>query len=150
MKRSTRRDDGAVRVYFRSIWGSAMAGGVLIVEDDEDIRTDLAAILRIKGFTVSEAANGLEALARMRDELPCVLLLDLMMPEMNGWELGAVMQSEPRLQKVPIVVVSGAGRLEQSTDAMAPAAVLPKPFELAHLLDVVQRFCAPALASAAR
>ena len=127
-----------------------MAGGVLIVEDDEDIRADLAAILRLKGFAVAEAANGLEALARMRDELPCVLLLDLMMPEMNGWELGAVMRAEERLAGVPIVVVSGAGRLDQSTSTLSPAAVLPKPFELNHLLDVVRRFCPATVAAAAR
>ena len=127
-----------------------MAGGVLIVEDDEDIRADLAAILRIKGFAVAEAANGVEALAQMRNALPCVLLLDLMMPEMNGWELGAIMATEARLQKVPIVVVSGAGRLDQSTKAIAPAAILAKPFELSHLIDVVARYCRSGLASAPR
>jgi DNA-binding response OmpR family regulator len=140
----------AVRPCILGSGGSAMAGGVLIVEDDEDIRADLAAILRIKGFAVAEAANGVEALAQMRDELPCVLLLDLMMPEMNGWELGAIMQTEARLQKVPIVVVSGAGRLEQSTLSLAPAAILAKPFELAHLIDVVARYCRPGLGSALR
>lgn len=127
-----------------------MAGGVLIAEDDEDIRADLAAILRIKGFAVAEAANGVEALQQMRDTLPCVLLLDLMMPEMNGWELGAIMQAEARLQQVPIVVVSGAGRLEQSTRSLSPAAILAKPFELAHLFDVVARYCRPAQSTAPR
>jgi CheY-like chemotaxis protein len=118
-----------------------MAGGVLIVEDDEDIRADLAAILGLKGWPVEQAANGLEALEHMRRELPCVVLLDLMMPEMNGWELRAAMKNDVRLRDVPVVVVSGAGRLDESTAALDAAAVLPKPFELAQLLELVARFC---------
>ena len=118
-----------------------MAGGVLIVEDDEDIRADLAAILSLKGFAVEQAANGLEALERMRGGLPCVVLLDLMMPEMNGWELRAAMRSDLRMRDVPVVVVSGAGRLEEAAASLDAAAVLPKPFELAQLLELVARFC---------
>ena len=79
-----------------------MAGGVLVVEDDEDIRADLAAILRVKGFTVDEAANGKEALARLRDGArPCVIVLDLMMPVMNGWELRTAMLGEQQLGRHP-------------------------------------------------
>jgi CheY-like chemotaxis protein len=118
-----------------------MAGGVLIVEDDEDIRADLAAILRVKGFVVDQAANGREALDRMRGALPCLVLLDLMMPEMNGWELRAIMQGDERLRAIPVVVVSGAGRLELAEVSLAATAVLAKPFELAHLFELVERFC---------
>jgi DNA-binding response OmpR family regulator len=118
-----------------------MAGGVLIVEDDEDIRADLAAILDLKGWAVEQAANGLEALERMRVELPCLVLLDLMMPEMNGWELRAAMKAELRLREVPVVVVSGAGRLDEVVATLDVAAVLPKPFELQQLLELVARFC---------
>lgn len=119
-----------------------MAGGVLIVEDDEDIRSDLGAILRVKGFAVDEAANGKEALARMRaaESPPCVVLLDLMMPVMNGWELRAAMQADTRLAAVPVVVMTGAGREHAP---IAADAVLLKPFELARLLDLVARFCTP-------
>lgn len=126
-----------------------MAGGVLIVEDDEDIRGDLMAILRVKGFSVSEAANGREALARMREagEPPCVVLLDLMMPVMNGWELRAAMKTDARLAAVPVVVMSGAGREHEPIDA---DAVLLKPFELSRLLELVGRFCAPRPAPPAR
>jgi CheY-like chemotaxis protein len=122
-----------------------MAGGVLIVEDDEDIRTDLGAILRLKGFAVDEAANGRDALARMREAAapPCVVLLDLMMPVMNGWELRAAMQADPRLAAVPVIVMSGAGREHAP---IAADAVLLKPFELTRLLELVGRFCAPSTA----
>jgi DNA-binding response OmpR family regulator len=118
-----------------------MAGGVLIVEDDEDIRADLVAVLRLKGFEVAQAANGVEALARMSGQLPCVVLLDLMMPEMNGWELRAAMKTDPRLRAVPVVVVSGAGRLDDSVATLEVAAMLPKPFELQKLFELVGRYC---------
>jgi CheY-like chemotaxis protein len=116
-----------------------MAAAVLIVEDDEDIRADLTAILQVKGYSVDQAANGREALVRLRDaSMPCVVLLDLMMPVMNGWELRAAMKTDPRLAELPVIVMSGAGREEQRLDA---DAVLYKPFELARLLELVGRFC---------
>jgi DNA-binding response OmpR family regulator len=127
-----------------------MAGGVLIVEDDEDIRADLAAILGLKGWEVDQAANGLEALERMRARLPCVVLLDLMMPEMNGWELRAAMKADLHMRDVPVVIVSGAGRLEEAAAALDVAAVLPKPFELTQLLELVARFCPRAEVCAVR
>jgi CheY-like chemotaxis protein len=127
-----------------------MAGGVLIVEDDEDIRADLAAILRLKGYEVALAANGREALTCMRHELPSVVLLDLMMPEMNGWELRAIMRDDPLLRALPVVVVSGAGKLDEVAATLDAAAVLPKPFELSHLFELVERFCRRAVVSAAR
>jgi CheY-like chemotaxis protein len=118
-------------------------GGVMIVEDDEDIRADLSAILRMKGFVVHEAANGREALARLSaGERPGVIVLDLMMPVMNGWELREVMRADAALAEIPVVVVSGAGRIPDDEAAtLAPAAVLVKPFELVDLIDVVSRYC---------
>ncbi|HEX8953329.1 MAG TPA: response regulator [Polyangia bacterium] len=119
---------------------------MLIVEDDEDIRADLTAILRVKGFAVEEAANGKEALARLRaGERPGLIVLDLMMPVMNGWELRAAMLAEGGdLAAVPVVVVSGKGRISTDEEkTLQPAAVLVKPFELSELLEVVGRYCAP-------
>jgi CheY-like chemotaxis protein len=118
-------------------------GGVLIVEDDEDIRADLAAILRVKGFAVEESANGRDALTRLESgPPPCVLVLDLMMPVMNGWELRTVMRAHPTLRNIPVVVVSGAGRIDpKEVDALEAVAVLVKPFELTQLLELVGRYC---------
>lgn len=129
-----------------------MAGGVLVVEDDEDIRTDLTAILRVKGFAVEEAANGKEALARLRGgERPCLMVLDLMMPVMNGWELRAAMLADRELAAVPVVVVSGKGRIPpEEEQTLAPAAVLVKPFELSELLELVARYCPPGQVVAGR
>jgi CheY-like chemotaxis protein len=120
-----------------------MAGGVLIVEDDDDIRADLTSILRLKGFAVEEAANGRDALTRLRDGVPpCLVVLDLMMPVMNGWELRGAMREDPVLAPIPVVVVSGVGRIgDDDFKSLDPAAVLVKPFELAKLLELVARYC---------
>lgn len=122
----------------------------MIVEDDEDIRADLTAILRVKGFSVEEASNGRDALTRLRSgSRPCLMVLDLMMPVMNGWELRAAMRDDAALREIPVVVVSGAGRVgDDEVRALAPAAVLVKPFELSQLLEVVSRYCAPSSPSA--
>ena len=127
-------------------------GGVLVVEDDEDIRADLTAILRVKGFAVDEAANGREALGRLRGSTPpCVMVLDLMMPVMNGWELRLAMRQDPQLAAIPVIVVSGKGRIAPEEElALAPAAVLVKPFELTELLALVARFCTDGPAAANR
>ena len=124
----------------------------MIVEDDEDIRADLSAILRVKGFLVEEVANGREALARLRGgSRPCLMVLDLMMPVMNGWELRAAMRADELLRAIPVVVVSGAGRVgDDDLRALEPAAVLVKPFELSELLGLVSRYCAQASAPAGR
>jgi DNA-binding response OmpR family regulator len=125
--------------------------GVLIVEDDEDIRADLAAILRIKGFDVSDVANGREALELMVDRgVPCVILLDLMMPVMNGWELRAALKADVRFSTVPVIVMTGAGRLEDTIASLDAVAVLAKPFELQRLIELVARFCDPLDSAVAR
>jgi len=115
----------------------------MVVEDDDDIRADLTAILRAKGFAVAEAANGREALTQLRDGVhPSLVLLDLMMPIMNGWELRAAMREDPVLRAIPVVVVTGAGRLgAKELAALEAATVLAKPFELQQLIELVARYC---------
>jgi CheY-like chemotaxis protein len=117
----------------------------MVVEDDEDIRADLVAILRVKGFKVSEATNGNDAIAQLRGGArPCLIVLDLMMPVRNGWELRADMRADPALAAIPVVVVSGKGRITSDEEqTLAPAAVLVKPFELNELLELVGRYCPP-------
>jgi DNA-binding response OmpR family regulator len=118
---------------------------LLIVEDDDDIRSDLTAILQVKGFDVRSAANGADALELLRSEPepPCLIILDLMMPVMNGWELHAALREDPAYADVPVAVVSGAGSIDEKTAALDVAAVLSKPFELQHLIELVRRYCEP-------
>lgn len=119
----------------------------MVIEDDDDIRADLVTILRWKGYDVSEAANGEEALRQLRKRSPpTVVLLDLMMPVMNGWELRRAMLEDDVLAQIPVLVVSGRGALsDDDATALRPAATLNKPFELTELLALVARYAdAPA------
>src|SRR5688500_10739911 len=82
------------------------ARSVLVVDDDEDIRETVADVLRDAGYTVRVAADGSEALVEMRDCAPCVVLLDLMMPRIDGWQVVEEMRRDPELAEIPVCIVS--------------------------------------------
>lgn len=117
---------------------------VMIVEDDRDTREMLARFLELEGFTVSQAENGAQALEALgRGNGACVILLDLMMPVMNGWQFRAAQSRDPRLSRIPVVVVTAAGPSERLPDITAHAWV-PKPVDFDRLLSVIMSFCSGA------
>jgi DNA-binding response OmpR family regulator len=107
---------------------------VLVVDDETDIREAVAELLADEGYQVLDAADGEEALRKARAFHPDVVLLDLMMPGMNGWEFCAQRKGDPELASIPVIVLSALGRV-QGIDA---AGYLQKPFELADLLTAVR------------
>jgi CheY-like chemotaxis protein len=112
----------------------------MIVEDDADVRETMAQVLESEGHRVTTARDGTDALeAFARGERPALIVLDLMMPGMNGWDLRAALRRDPELASVPVIVVSaippGSGRLGE-LDAVE---ILHKPFELDTLLGAVER-----------
>jgi CheY-like chemotaxis protein len=112
---------------------------ILIVEDNEDFRGLVRTALEQEGFTVREAGDGEEALARLRESgVPhCLMLMDLMMPGMTGWDLVSVMRGDPLLRNNPIIVTTAVPE-----DAPSGVdAILTKPFDLDSLLRVVERYC---------
>jgi CheY-like chemotaxis protein len=123
----------------------AGAATILVVEDDHDIQTALAAILREEGLAAATADNGAEALALLRGGLrPAVILLDLMMPVMNGAQFRAAQLEDPELAGIPVVVLTADGRFEQAAWELAADASFGKPFEIPELLRTVRRLAAPA------
>jgi CheY-like chemotaxis protein len=118
---------------------------ILLVEDDIDIRIDLADLLRTEGYEVETAANGQEALDWLRDHRDHVglILLDLMMPVMNGWDFRARQLEEPELTSIPVVLLSGAGDVARHALALKTAGYLIKPLRLDSLLRVVSRLVPP-------
>ena len=109
---------------------------VLVVDDERDIREAVAEVLRDEGFEVHDAPDGAEALRQLRAHRPDVVLLDLMMPGMNGWEFCAARKCEPELSRIPVIVISALGRVS-GVDAQA---FLQKPFELEALVSTVRRY----------
>jgi CheY-like chemotaxis protein len=114
---------------------------ILVVEDNDDVREMMAVTLELEGHEVATAVNGRDALEKLHsaERRPCLILLDLMMPVMNGWEFRRALERDPEFHDVPVVVVSAAtGEMIQRAEAIA---YLPKPLDMDELLDVVCDFC---------
>jgi CheY-like chemotaxis protein len=115
---------------------------ILIVDDDEDVRDSLRLVLEGEGCAVETVTNGLEALRYLRSHgAPCLVLLDLMMPIMNGWDFLVEKDADPTIAQVAVVVVTAAG--EAQVRALAGnRQVLPKPLKVEDLLAAVKQQCA--------
>jgi len=114
---------------------------VLVVDDDWDICEAIQTILELYGYRVLTARDGADALAQLRAGVrPHVIILDLMMPRMNGVQFRDEQTRDPALRTIPVVVLSGDGRAEEKGAALGVQG-LRKPVELAALLDAVQRSC---------
>ena len=112
---------------------------VLVVEDDRDIREGLVDLLGDYGHTVRSASNGREALELLGEpSLPCVILLDLMMPVMDGWQFMEEVSRRPELAGIPICIIS-AGE-SKNTQGPSVVSVIRKPFDAATLMRVVERY----------
>jgi CheY-like chemotaxis protein len=114
---------------------------VMIIDDDDDLRASLAEILRDEGYTVELFGDARHALSAMRSGLrPSLILLDLMMPEMNGWEFRAEQQKDPMLNSIPVLVVTArtTGR-NLARDTLGDIEILRKPFTMDELKGAVER-----------
>ena len=114
---------------------------ILVVEDDREQREALCAMLDLEGFEHAEAANGREALDYLdRSQAPCLVLLDLEMPVMNGWDFREKQLAEERLSGIPVVVVTatdpGSGRRFPGA-----AEFLWKPLKFEKVVAVLDRMC---------
>ncbi len=115
---------------------------VLLVEDDWNVREALAAVLEDSGHEVKVASDGAEGLQLLRAGLrPCVILLDLMMPVMDGFAFRREQRADPALTDIPVIVVSGSVRTMDEVCDMNVAAVLPKPINCDRMLGLVAELC---------
>jgi CheY-like chemotaxis protein len=113
------------------------AGPVLIVDDEFDIREAVRDVLASEGYEVLTAVNGREALDLLdHPPRPCVVLLDLMMPVMNGWQVIEALRSRSDLSDLPIVLVTASDSRPKDV-----AGLIRKPFDLDRLLSTVERHC---------
>jgi DNA-binding response OmpR family regulator len=119
----------------------ASHGTILVVEDDPALRELMALWLRTEGFKVRVAGNGQEALASMRVEVPCALVVDLNMPVMDGAEFRRRQQRIDRLADVPFFLVSAAEDSDRIGRALDVTEVIPKPFDSTRLLAAINAHC---------
>jgi two-component system, cell cycle response regulator DivK len=110
----------------------------LVVDDSDDTRELYALVLRLEGFVVEEARDGQEALHKAGELLPDIIITDLSMPVMDGWETIRRLKAEERTQHIPIIACSGQDVPGDTHDCRADA-LLPKPCPLDQLLIEVRR-----------
>lgn len=113
-------------------------GPILIVDDDAAIRETISEALDLEGFAVRTARDGLEALRLIERLTPRLVLLDMRMPQLDGW--GFARELRERGQELPIVVMTAARDARRWAEEIGARGYLAKPFELAELIETVQRF----------
>ena len=119
-----------------------MRNKILIVEDDSDLVFIIKTALENGGYSVRSAADGLQALERVREEIPDLILLDLMLPEMDGYSVNLKLKENPQTAMVPVVVLTAYGHLkefEQIRKDVTIVAYLEKPTPMKEILAVIGR-----------
>jgi CheY-like chemotaxis protein len=115
---------------------------ILVVDDDVDIRDAICLVLEHRGYGAVGAANGEEALALLRASGSIdLILLDMMMPVMDGWGFRSSQPNGPAFVEIPVIVLTGDGRASSKAEAIGAAGYLRKPLDLDDLLAVVASHC---------
>lgn len=140
-----------------SIHTSAKTGTrILVVDDQPELAELIKTVLGEEGYNVSVCTDGREAISRIEQEKPAAVILDVMMPETDGFEVLRQLRTNPAGQRLPVVLMSGAWRRNEkqrqigTTLEIAPTIVLPKPFELIDLERCLRQLgISPAMPSGA-
>jgi CheY-like chemotaxis protein len=119
-----------------------MVKKILVVEDDKDLRRNLQRLLEIEGYTVDVAENGQVALKLLENAavLPSLIILDLMMPVMDGFEFREKMVTNLRLARIPIAIMTADGHVDEKKIRVKAAAALRKPADAEAILQIVRQF----------
>jgi two-component system, chemotaxis family, chemotaxis protein CheY len=112
---------------------------VLIIEDDAPIRECIAEVLEMEGYSVTQAGDGREGLRVARERPPNLILLDLMMPKVNGWQFRDAQKEDAVLADIPVIVISAVAT-EPWNQLEGVAALFPKPFDTAGLVAAVGQY----------
>jgi two-component system, cell cycle response regulator DivK len=119
---------------------------ILVVEDDATMQKMALKILRSRGFKAELARNGREAVAMAAKLQPGLILMDLSLPEMNGWEATRALKADPSMARIPVVAITAHAMVGDRETALAAgcAECLTKPYELEDLIALVERYVGPA------
>jgi CheY-like chemotaxis protein len=115
----------------------------MVIEDNDATREAFGLILGSQGYRVTTAVNGREALALLRElnEHPSVILLDLMMPVMDGWQFREAQCQDARMATIPVIICSAAGEIHLRAACLDAAGYLNKPVEVLELLEAIRPYC---------
>ena len=113
---------------------------VLIVEDDDDVREFMQLLVSNYGYDTMTARDGQEALVKMRQRKPCMVLLDLQMPRMDGWEFRERQVQDIALRNIPVVCVTAFFDPVQVTERLGLRCI-GKPADFPTIIDAVQTSC---------
>jgi CheY-like chemotaxis protein len=118
-----------------------MSQQILIVEDDAPLREALSQVLSDEGYELSSARDGLEAVNFLKKgNRPDVILLDLSMPVVNGWEFRMFQKRDPDLARIPVILITAGGYTREEVAWLEPSALLAKPIDLPFLLSTIRKF----------
>ena len=120
----------------------ALPRHILVVDDDADVRVILTTALEMEGYAVSAAADGEDALAHVAADAPDLILLDLRMPGLSGWDVAEALKAGGVV--VPILALSASAEAEAEAGEIGAAAWIAKPFDVVDVLEKVARLCPPA------
>ena len=113
---------------------------ILVIDDDLAILDMIVELLGYEGYRVISCSSGRDALLHAKDQLPALILLDLMMPEMSGWQVISALRSVPQTCSIPVVLLSARRDLSATAKELNVAHFLEKPFDLDELLELVQQY----------
>lgn len=117
---------------------------ILVIDDDVDVRETLSDLLVDEGYRVTGVNNGREALDYLKEATrPSLILLDMMMPEMDGWQFRLELQKDPSLARIPVVILSAHGNVREAALALGAADYLRKPLQAESVLEIAERYCRP-------
>jgi CheY-like chemotaxis protein len=117
---------------------------LLLVDDDDDFRESLAEFLILRGYAVQTAENVGAAIHLSRALGPELILLDLSMPAIDGWDFLCERRKDPQLARIPVIVISGSFGVDRKAREAGATEVIKKPFDPKGLLPVIDRFLAAA------
>jgi CheY-like chemotaxis protein len=123
-------------------WNEASAMAVLIIEDELNIRLFISANLEVRGYTVFEAGTGSDGLALMRSRRPRIVILDMLLPDMTGWDVLAAMSADEMLARIPVILMTAsvsASDLRENEFANLVERIT-KPTTVDMLLDAVKHY----------
>jgi CheY-like chemotaxis protein len=114
---------------------------VLMIEDNDDVREAVTELIRSEGYAVEAVRDGAEALAALETIRPCVIVLDLYMPNLSGVEFRRAQLADPELRDIPIVVFSAAPDVAEQAQRMQAVAFAGKPVPFASLMALIRQHC---------